>query len=423
MRIINFDEVDVRNLRNGKLNPDRIHDAVKPILRDVRRNGDKALIRYTKKFDNYNLTADKIRVSREEIKDAYKNVDKDLIRALKHAHKNITKFHREQFRQIKKSFRVKIQGGVFLSEKTTPLASVGAYIPGGIASYPSTVLMTCIPAGIAGVERIAIASPPPVSDPVLAAAYICKVDEIYRIGGAQAIGALAYGTGTIRPVDKIAGPGNVYVTAAKMRVYGIVDIDMPAGPSEILIIADETANPEFIAADILAQAEHDPNAGCAVVTNDMKLANQIKGEINVQIKDRIKRIETIKESLKNFSMIITKSISRSIEFANNYAPEHLEIMTRNPESVERKIRHAGAIFIGKYSTVSAGDYASGGNHVLPTAGSARFSSGLSVREFLKTSGIQKISRSGLMDLKKTIIDISTAEGLYAHGNSVRIRLK
>ncbi len=422
MRIINFDEVDVRNLRNGKLNRDRIHNVVKPILGDVMRNGDNALIKYTKKFDNYNLTTENIMISRDERRNAHKNVDRNLIRALRHAHRNITKFHKEQFRQIKKSFMVKIQDGVFLSEKTIPIASVGAYIPGGMASYPSTVLMTCIPAGIAGVSRIVIASPPPVSDSILVAADLCKLNEINGVGGAQAIGALAYGTETIKPVDKIIGPGNVYVTAAKMLVYGIVDIDMPAGPSEILIIADDTANPEFITADILAQAEHDPNAKCVVVTDSMEITKKIENEINSQTRN-LKRIEIIKECLKNFSIVITKNISESIRFANDYAPEHLEIMTRSPESVEKKIRNAGVIFLGEYSPVSAGDYASGGNHVLPTSGCARFVSGLTVRECLKTLSVQKISRQGLMNLKKTIIDISNAEGLDAHSNSINVRLK
>ncbi len=423
MSVIKYEnKEELGKIINRNLNLDNVSNAIKPILEDVRRKGDNALIRYTKKFDNYNLTAKDILVSKKEIRNAYKNVDKGLINALKHAFRNITKFHREQFRQIKRFFRIEIQSGILVSEKTIPLGSVGAYIPGGRASYPSTVLMTCIPARIAGVERISIVSPPQISDSILVAADLCKVNEIYRIGGAQAIAALAYGTETIKPVDKVVGPGNVYVTAAKMQVYGTVDIDMPAGPSEILIIADETASPEFIASDILAQAEHDPDARCVVVTDETVIVNQIKKAINTQIKD-LKRIETIKESLKNLSIIITKNLSESIRFSNDYAPEHLEIMTRNPESVVRKIRNAGAVFLGGYSPVSAGDYASGSNHVLPTSGSARFSSPLSVREFLKTSSIQRVSKSGLKNLEKTIIEISNSEKLDAHGNSVRIRLK
>jgi len=278
---------------------------------------------------------------------------------------------------------------------------VGCYVPGGRAPYPSTVLMTALPARIAGVGRIVVCSPPEVSDGILAACKIAGVDEVYRVGGAQAIAALAYGTETIKPVNKIIGPGNVYVMAAKMLVYGKVGIDNPAGPSEILIIADKSAKPQFIQADLLAQEEHDPDAQAVVVTDSKKLA----------------------DGINNSTVVLTKTISECIEFANDYAPEHLEIMCRNPEKVSQKIRNAGAIFLGDYSPVAAGDYCSGGNHVLPTAGAAKFSSRLGVDDFLRKVSVQNLSKEGLERLKNSIEKLSDAEGFKAHRDSVRARFK
>jgi len=376
-------------------------ETVKPILDDVRDGGDYALSTYTKKFDEFDLNLDNIRISPKEIDAAYSRADKGLIKALKHAKSNIEKFHREQLRQISEGWKTEVERGVSISEKTVPMDSVGCYVPGGRAPYPSTVLMTALPARIAGVERIAVCSPPKISDGILAACKIAGVDEVYRVGGAQAIAALAYGTETINPVSKIIGPGNVYVMAAKMLVYGKVDIDGPAGPSEILIIADKSANPEFIQADLLAQAEHDPDAQAMVVTDSKKLA----------------------DGINNSTVVLTKTISECIEFANDYAPEHLEIMCRNPKKVSQKVRNAGAIFLGDYSPVAAGDYCSGGNHVLPTAGTAKFSSRLGVDDFLKKVSVQNLSREGLERLRTSIEKLSDAEGFKAHRDSVKVRFK
>lgn len=385
-------------------NSSKVSSVVGEILDNVSKNGNPALFNYTKKFDNFNLTKKNLRVSKAEIKNAYKKADKNLIKALKHACKNIKKFHSEQFKKINKKWNVKIDDGIVIGEKISAIDSVGCYIPGGRASYPSTVLMTCVPAKVAGVGRVVIASPPPISDAILVAAEICGVDEIYRVGGAQAIASLAYGTETIKKVSKIIGPGNKYVMAAKNSVYGVVDVDMPAGPSEILIIADESANPKFIRADLLAQAEHDPDARCVLVTNSPKLPKKIK------IKNK-----------KNIACVLVKNLNDAVKFANEYAPEHLEILTKNPEKIEGKIKNAGAIFIGSYAPVAAGDYCSGGNHVLPTSGAAKFASQLSVRDFIKSSSVQKIDKKGLEKLRETIEKLADAEGLKEHKKSVSVR--
>ncbi|MBU4266662.1 MAG: histidinol dehydrogenase [Candidatus Altiarchaeota archaeon] len=402
MNVIDYgDKGEVQKLLNrSAMGLEDASVAVKPILNDVRDGGDYALSTYTKKFDEFELNLDNIRISSKEIDAAYSRADKGLIKALTHAKSNIEKFHREQLRQIKREWKTEVERGVSISEKTIPMDSVGCYVPGGRAPYPSTVLMTVIPARIAGVKRIAVCSPPKISDDILAACKIAGVDEVYRVGGAQSIAAMAYGTETIKPVSKIIGPGNVYVMAAKMRVYGKVDIDSPAGPSEILIIADKSANPEFIQADLLAQAEHDPDAQAVVVTDSKELAKKIDGTV-----------------------VLTKTISECIEFANDYAPEHLEIMCRNPEKVSQKIRNAGAIFLGDYSPVAAGDYCSGGNHVLPTAGTAKFSSRLGVDDFLKKVCVQSLSKEGLGKLRNSIERLSDAEGFKAHRDSVRARFK
>lgn len=402
MNVIDYEDMgEVRKLLNrSTMGLEKATEAIKPILQDVRENGDYALSTYTKKFDEFELNLDNIRVSSKEIDAAYSRVDEGLIKALKHAKSNIEKFHREQLRQIRKEWRIDVERGVSISEKTIPMDSVGCYVPAGRAPYPSTVLMTVIPARIAGVKRIAVCSPPKISDGILAACKIAGIDEVYRVGGAQSIAAMAYGTETIKPVSKIIGPGNVYVMAAKMLVYGKVDIDSPAGPSEILIIADKSANPEFIQADLLAQAEHDPDAQAVVVTDSKELAKKIDGTV-----------------------VLTKTISECIEFANDYAPEHLEIMCRNPEKVSQKIRNAGAIFLGDYSPVAAGDYCSGGNHVLPTAGTAKFSSRLGVDDFLKKVCVQSLSKEGLGKLRNSIERLSDAEGFKAHRDSVKVRFK
>jgi len=399
-----------------------VRPTVEKILSDVSKKGDQAVFDYTQKFDGIKLTTNKLRVSKKEINASVSRVDKKLIKSLKTAVKNIKAFHKKQLSKAKANWKTETQKGVFVGEKTTPLASVGCYVPGGRAAYSSTVLMTALVAKTAGVKRVVVVSPPQIRDAVLAACSICGVDEVYRVGGAQAIGALAYGTESIKPVDKIVGPGNKYVTEAKRQVYGLVDIDMPAGPSEVLIIADESADPSFIAADMLAQAEHDPDARCVLVTNAKKLESEVEKEITKQ-KRKLSRKKIINSALKNAVIVLTKNISESIEFANDYAPEHLEVLTKNPSAVARKIKNAGAVFIGPYTPVAAGDYASGGNHVLPTGGAARYSSPLTVRDFLKTVCVQEISRKGLENLSESITTIAESEGLNAHAESVRKRLK
>jgi histidinol dehydrogenase len=376
------------------------------ILEDVSLNGDEALFRYTQKFDNFMLSKENIRVSKEEVKKAVAHVDKKILEALVHASRNIEKYHRKQLSNVKKQWHITVQPGVTVGERTTPIDSAGCYVPGGRAAYTSTVLMTAIPAKVAGVKRVAVASPPPIPDVILAACDICGVDEVYRIGGAQAVGALAYGTASIPRVSKIVGPGNKYVMTAKNLVYGIVDVDMPAGPSEVLIIADETANPDWIAADLMAQAEHDPDAHCVLITTSKKLLKAAS-----------------RQAPEKSVGILAKTIKDCVEFANAYAPEHLEVVTKNPRNLAGRINNAGAVFLGPYSPVAAGDYASGANHVLPTGGAARFSSPLSVRDFLKTTSVQEISKKGIAGIGTTIQTLAQAEGLIKHQQSIDERLR
>jgi histidinol dehydrogenase len=400
--------------------PMQVLDIVRPIVEDVRSRGDAALIDYTKKFDNYTLTDSNIRVKDSEIKAAQKRVDNSFAKALKHAKKNIAKYHQEQLKNIKKSWKTETDEGVEITERTRPIRSCGAYIPGGRASYPSTVLMTCAVARIAGVERIVVMSPPPITDEVLYACDLCGVDEVYRVGGAQAIAALAYGTGSIEKVDKIVGPGNKYVTCAKLLVYGKVDIDMPAGPSEVLIIADGKADPSFIAADLLAQAEHDPDARSILVTDSKELSGKVSRQIQEQ-RASLKRTEIIAKSLEHSYAILVKDMDEAALFADRYAPEHLEINAADAQKISEKITNAGTIFIGGYAPVAAGDYASGENHVLPTGGSAKFSSALGVRDFLRSYSVQEISEKGLRNLAGTIETLAEAESLDAHSRAVKRR--
>jgi len=310
-----------------------------------------------------------------------------------------------------------------ITEKVIPLESVGAYIPGGRATYPSTVLMTCTPAKAAGVERVVVVSPPPISDAILAACYICEVDEVYRIGGAQAIAALACGTESVRRVDKIVGPGNRYVNTAKLSVYGMVDIDMPAGPSEVVVLADAKADAGMAASDLLAQAEHDPDARCILITESAGKEAEIRKEMEIQ-KAGLKRAAIIQKSLeKNFFAYRTKDVGESLDVANMLAPEHLEIIAGDADALAAQIKNAGTVFVGQYAPVSAGDYATGSNHVLPTGMAARFSSGLGVRDYLKSYTTQKITKQGLLALKKTAETIAEAESLDAHAQSIRKRFE
>lgn len=423
MEILRYSEENASEFRalveRESVGLDDAMESVKPIISQVKSKGDSALYVLTRKLDKYSLSSENIRVSDSEIRKAYSLIDKRLVKALQDAASNIGRYHAEQYEKIEKNWKTQISDGVQIEEKIISLNRVGCYIPGGRASYPSTVLMTTLPAKAAGVGEIILVSPPPISDAVLVAADICGVNEIYRVGGAQAIAALTYGTESIPKVDKIIGPGNKYVLAAKMLVYGQVDIDMPAGPSEVLVIADESANPKYIAADVLAQAEHDPSAQSIVVTNSEKIAETVQEEVDKQLKDL--RRKELSRSLKNSAIILTRDLKECFEFANLYAPEHLEIQTKNPQDTVKEIRNAGTVFIGPYSPVAAGDYASGANHVLPTGGAARFSSELSVRDFLRNMSIQQLTQEGLSGLRHIICKIAEAEGFIAHKKSIEKR--
>ncbi|BBL61406.1 histidinol dehydrogenase [Methanobrevibacter arboriphilus] len=400
---------------------------VSEILKNVKNSKDLSLIEYTKKFDNVEIES--LKVSKDEIKESYLNLKEsnpELLNSLEEASENIAKFHKKQ---IPQEWEIELRKGITAGQIIRPINKVGCYIPGGRAAYPSTILMTVIPAKIAGVENIICCSPPQengkIMDAILVAADIAGADEIYKVGGAQAIAAMAYGTESIPQVEKIVGPGNIFVTAAKKLVYGNVDIEFPAGPSEVLIIADKTANPEYIAYDILSQAEHDPNASCYLVTDNLKLAKKTKKEIELKTKEA-KRKEVIEESLKKFGkIIVTKSIEEAVDISNEYAPEHLIIMTKNNEADEKilkKIKNAGSIFLGKYSPVAAGDYGSGTNHVLPTDRGARMYSGLSTESFLKKPTVQTITQKGLKSLENVVVPIAEYEGFYAHADSIKVRL-
>ena len=400
--------------RISKVN--NVLDAVSEIIENVRQNGDKALIELTEKFDKVKLK--KIEVTREDIEAAYEEVDPEIVDELETAALNIQRFHEMQLPDD--LWLREVEPGVTLGVKSTPLERIGCYIPGGRASYPSTALMSIIPARVAGVDEIVCCTPSPANPITLVAMDIAGADEIYCIGGVQAIAGMALGTESIEPVQKIVGPGNVYVTAAKMLLRNTVEIDFPAGPSEIGIIADSTGNPKFIAADILAQAEHDPSSAAVLVTPDKVLADSVGKEIEVMIK-KAARADIIKNALNNSGYIICDSVDHGIEIINDMAPEHLSIQTTDVLDTLSKVRNAGSIFIGPYTPVAAGDYASGTNHILPTAGNAKVSSGLNVAHFRKTSTVQILSKEGLESLAPTIEKISTSEGLQAHCNSVKIR--
>lgn len=397
-----------------------VNDTVSSILTDVRSEGDAALRKYTQRFDGANIDA--IEVSKDEIEKAYKSIDEDLIKHLEIAASNIRKFHEAQMPD--KIWFMQLSPGIELGQKVTALASVGAYVPGGRASYPSTALMTIIPAKVAGVRKVVMCTPPGpdgrVNPLTLAAAKVAGADHVYRVGGVQAIAAMAYGTESVMKVDKIVGPGNVYVTAAKMQIRDMAEIDFPAGPSEVLIIADDSAYPEMIASDMIAQAEHDPQAVSVLVTTSEKLADKVKEEVLKQAQSTLRK-EIVSSSLKNAAILIADSIEQCVDLSNRFAPEHLEIMTENNNATLENIEHAGSIFVGNYAPVPVGDYASGTNHVLPTAGYARMYSGLNIMHFLKVSSIQRISKEGLATIGDTVISLAEKEGLQAHADAVRIR--
>ncbi len=405
--------VQPSELKAAKLDLTPFIEKVQPIIRDVKERGDEALVEYTKRFDGVELGY--IRVPDEAVDGAYDEVDDELIDALEVARENIERFH--YVTSVERDMRIDFDD-VVLGKKYVPLDSAGIYVPGGRASYPSTVLMGVIPASLAGVERIAVCTPPDkdgrVKPLTLVACDIAGADEIYCVGGAQAIAALAYGTESVAKVDKIAGPGNAYVTAAKLVVQKDVAIDMPAGPSEVLIIADETANPRFVALDALAQLEHDPMAMAVVLTTSGKLAEEVES---------IARREGTELNLDNLRIAIVDSVEKAVEISNSIAPEHLVIMCEDGEALLSKIRHAGSVFIGDYSPVAAGDYASGTNHILPTSGFARNYGGVSVETFLKHVTYQIISPEGLRRIGDAIMKLAESEGMLYHKKSVEERLK
>lgn len=399
-----------------------VNEAVSDIINQVRKNGDQAIFEFTERFDNQDLRTSGLAISSDEIDAAITQVDKETMDALELAAKRIESHH---LKQKPENQRYTDELGVELGYRWGPVTAAGLYVPGGTASYPSSVLMNAIPAKVAGVERLVMVVPTPngITNPlVLAAAKLAGITEIYRIGGAQAIAALTYGTETIQPVDKIVGPGNAYVAAAKRQVFGTVGIDMIAGPSEVLIIADKNNNPDWIAADLLAQAEHDVAAQSILITDDQLLATEVEKAVKAQLKT-LPRAEIASKAWQDFSgIIVVDDLNKAAELSDRLAPEHLELALDNPEAMFEKIKHAGAVFIGHYTPEAIGDYVGGSNHVLPTARSARFSSGLNVLDFMKKTTILKCSAEGLRALGPSAITLAEAEGLGAHARSVAIRL-
>ena len=399
-------------------------ERVAAILKQVKEKGDEALFAYTEQFDHAHLTKETVRVSEEEIAEAYEKTDEKLIGVIRKALENIRSYHEKQKQY---SWFDSKPDGTLLGQKVTPLKRVGVYVPGGKAVYPSSVLMNVIPARIAGVDEIIMVTPPgrdgKVSPHTLVAAKEAGVDAIYKVGGAQAIAALAYGTESIPKTDKIVGPGNIYVALAKKAVYGYVSIDSVAGPSEILVIADETANPRYVAADLLSQAEHDELASAILVTTSAELAEKVSDEVDGFLKE-LSRAEIIQKSLDNYGYIlVAQTMEEAIETANEIASEHLEILTKNPFDVMTKIRNAGAIFLGEYASEPLGDYFAGPNHILPTNGTAKFFSPLSVDDFIKKSSIISYSRDALEKIHEDIEYFAQAEQLTAHANSIKVRFE
>jgi histidinol dehydrogenase len=396
---------------------------VKEILAEVRPRGDAAVLEFTARFDGAILTEGTMRVTSEELDEAYRLVDEDFMAALRLAKQKIITFHAKQ---LNKSWIDTDEQGNILGQMLRPLARVGVYVPGGTACYPSSVLMNVLPATVAGVPEIVMVAPPTAEGTInphtLVAAAEAGATEIYKIGGAQAVGALAFGTATIKKVDLITGPGNIYVTLAKKQVYGLVNIDMLAGPSEILIIADETANPTYVAADLLSQAEHDVLAAAILVTPVKDLAIKVQAEVNRQL-SYLPRKEIITASLRDYSgIILTTDLEEAIDLANSYAPEHLELMVAEPFAKLGKVTNAGAIFLGSFSPEPLGDYMAGPNHILPTGGTARFYSPLNVDTFMKKSSLIYYTDQGLQKVGKEVVKLAQTEGLTAHANSVLVRL-
>ena len=425
MRIVSLTKETTKDILDNLLkrspnNYGKYESAVAEILANVKTTGDEALFSYTKEFDKTEITAETIKVTEEEIQEAYSLVDPALINVIRKALVNIRSYHEKQKQN---SWFTSDTDGTMLGQKVTALERVGVYVPGGKAVYPSSVLMNIVPAKVAGVDQIVMTTPPgkdgKINPSTLVAAKEAGADEIYKVGGAQAIGALAYGTESIPKVDKIVGPGNIFVALAKKAVYGYVSIDSIAGPSEILVLADETANPRYVAADLLSQAEHDELASAILITTSRDLAEKVDGFVKV-----LSRKEIIQKSLDNFGYIlIAENMDEAIDAANAIASEHMEIVTANPFEVMMKVRNAGAIFIGENSSEPLGDYFAGPNHVLPTNGTAKFFSALSVDDFVKKSSIVYYSREALRKIHKDIEQFATSEQLTAHANSIAVRFE
>ena len=429
MRIVKLTDETKNNILEDllKRSPNsygKFEAAVNDILLNVRTNKDEALFKYTKDFDKADINASNIVVTKEEIEEAYTKVDPALVDVIRKSLRNIKEYHEKQKQY---SWCDSKPDGTILGQKVTPLARAGVYVPGGKAAYPSSVLMNVVPAKVAGVEQIIMCTPPDhegkVYPTTLVAANEAGVDVVYKAGGAQAIAAMAYGTESIPKVDKICGPGNIYVALAKKAVFGYVSIDSVAGPSEILVIADETANPRYVAADLLSQAEHDEMASAILITTSSELANKVSAEIDGFLKE-LSRSEIISKSLDNYGYILlVDDINEAVSVANDIASEHLEIVTKDPFNVMTKIKNAGAIFLGEYSSEPLGDYFAGPNHVLPTNGTAKFFSALSVDDFIKKSSIISYSREALEAIHNDIENFASAEHLTAHANSIKVRFE
>ena len=411
-----------KELARSQFSYDDVNETVENILKDVKKRGDKALFEYTKKFDKVNLKT--LEVSEEEIQKAFDTIDKELLEVIKYSHDNIKLFHE---RQVRNNFIVKKENGVSLGQIINPIEKVGLYVPGGTAAYPSTVLMNAVPAKIAGCKEIIMVTPPTsdgtILPSLLVAAKIAGVDRIFKVGGAQSIAALSYGTESIPKVHKIVGPGNIYVAMAKKMVYGEVSIDMIAGPSEVLIIADDSANPVHVAADLLSQAEHDKLAASILVTTSKELAKNVAEQLEIQLKE-LEREEIARVSIETQGrIIVTKTIDEAIKISNEIAPEHLELSVSNPFELLTRVKNAGSIFMGHNTPEPLGDYLAGPNHTLPTSGTAKFSSPLSVDDFIKKSSFIYYSKEGLEEVKDKVIKFAESEGLTAHARSVSKRFE
>jgi histidinol dehydrogenase len=429
MRIVELTRQTRKNILNDLLkrspnNYGQYEATVNDIIKNVRENGDKALFEYTLAFDKFPLSGENIKVTKEEIKEAYAQMDPVLVEVIRKSAENIRSFHTKQLRN---SWFDSREDGTILGMKITPIQRAGVYVPGGKAAYPSSVLMNVVPAKVAGVSEIIMTTPPSAEGKVnpgtLVAADIAGVDTIYKVGGAQAIAAMAFGTQSIPKVDKITGPGNIFVALAKKAVYGYVSIDSIAGPSEILVLADETANPRYVAADLLSQAEHDELASAILITTSRTLAEEVSRQADL-FTAQLERKEIIQKSLNNYGYILlAENMVEAIEAANEIASEHLEILTANPFDIMTRIRNAGAIFLGEYASEPLGDYFAGPNHILPTNGTAKFFSPVNVDDFIKKTSIISYSREALFKVHKDIETFAKSEGLTAHANSIKVRFE